>query len=334
MLPRYCLLLFTAFVLNTANAQPSSHDHPLISPFKGAQRVGLQRLDFDQGAFYPPNQNPGYDAKKELDMDAPIVKEGRVTRLLYITPAGKTPLEVFRNYEQALMQAGVSAVTNVDGRGAWWRTGKHWRDNFQQLDFEPPFASDISPFDRGDAHYFFGTLARQSGDVAVSVLVGPVSSFTKDVYKTPDTSAQAAVAIQIVEASVMATGQVTVSANAIYEALDNQGKIALYGLYFDSGKSDITAASKTQLDEIAQFLSTYESLRLFVVGHTDNTGTLAGNIALSQQRAESVVKTLIDTYGIAPTRLVPKGVANFAPVASHATEQGRALNRRVELVLQ
>ena len=70
------------------------------------------------------------------------------------------------------------------------------------------------------------------------------------------------------------------------------------------------------------------------VGHTDHTGELGHNLALSQKRAESVAKALTTRYGIAAQRVAAKGVASYAPVASNQDETGRARNRRVELVAQ
>ena len=76
------------------------------------------------------------------------------------------------------------------------------------------------------------------------------------------------------------------------------------------------------------------SLRLHVVGHTDNVGALAHNMTLSKQRAEAVVNALVTNYQIAAARLIANGVGPLAPVASNAAEEGRAKNRRVELVAQ
>jgi len=91
--------------------------------------------------------------------------------MLYITPPGKTALEVHRNFEQALKQAGVKLITSVDGRGAWWTTGVHWRANFTRLKFTSPWASDIEPFE-GEGLYTYGTFMRGGSEVSVSVLVG------------------------------------------------------------------------------------------------------------------------------------------------------------------
>ena len=112
------------------------------------------------------------------------------------------------------------------------------------------------------------------------------------------------------------------------------GRVALYGILFDTGKADVKPESKPALEEIAKLLKSDSNLKLRVVGHTDNQGSLDGNIALSKRRAESVNAALVGQYGISGQRLSAFGVADLAPVASNAQEEGRSKNRRVELVPQ
>ncbi len=83
---------------------------------------------------------------------------------------------------------------------------------------------------------------------------------------------------------------------------------------------------------MAKLLKAFPDLRVLIVGHTDSTGDREYNMGLSRRRAEAVVKSLRDHYGIAASRLIPAGVGMLAPVASNRTEEGRAKNRRVELV--
>jgi len=308
-------------------------DHPLISRFAGSQLVGHQQLAFETGRFFLPAADKKSDPAKEIDRDKPVSVEGQVTRLLYIMPPGKTALEVHRNFEQALKQAGVKLITSVDGREAWWEPGLHWRANFQDMKFGRPFASDILPFDRRGL-YLYGTVTRGASEVSVSVLSGPVALFTRGVYKVPESTTLSAVAIQIVEAKAMATGQVMVSTDALKKGLEAEGRMALYGLYFDTGKSAIKPESVPQLEQMAQLLQQNPALKVHIVGHTDNAGALAANLALSQQRAQAVVDALITQHKIAAPRLSARGVANLSPVANNRDEGGRSKNRRVELVEQ
>jgi outer membrane protein OmpA-like peptidoglycan-associated protein len=116
------------------------------------------------------------------------------------------------------------------------------------------------------------------------------------------------------------------------QALAAGGRVALYGILFDFNKAEIKPESRPALAEIAKLLSQEPGLKLHVVGHTDNVGGFDFNLGLSKRRAEAVVAALARDYGIAPGRLTPNGVAYLAPVAVNTTEEGRAKNRRVELV--
>lgn len=121
-----------------------------------------------------------------------------------------------------------------------------------------------------------------------------------------------------------------VTAGDMFEALKRDGHIALY-INFDTGKSVIRDESKPIIDQIVQMLKSNPDLKLSVEGHTDNTGNPASNKVLSEERAKSVVTALVSA-GIAPERLSASGYGQDKPVADNNTEEGRAKNRRVELV--
>lgn len=127
---------------------------------------------------------------------------------------------------------------------------------------------------------------------------------------------------------------ITADAAAMNDGLKSSGHIALYGIYFDTNKSEVKPESKPALEQIAKLLSQNPGLNLKVVGHTDMTGALEANMKLSQSRGEAVVQALVSQYGVSPSRLKGHGVGPLAPVASNDTDEGRAKNRRVELVKQ
>ena len=112
------------------------------------------------------------------------------------------------------------------------------------------------------------------------------------------------------------------------------GHAAVYGILFDTGKSAIKPESEQAIGEIAKLLKADAGLKVFVVGHTDAVGGVDANLKLSQARAEAVVQALVSDHGIAAARLLAHGGGPFAPVAPNDTEEGRAKNRRVELVKQ
>jgi outer membrane protein OmpA-like peptidoglycan-associated protein len=121
-----------------------------------------------------------------------------------------------------------------------------------------------------------------------------------------------------------------VSASDMLDALTRNGFIALY-INFDTGKADIKAESLPVVDQIVKLLKDNADLTVSVEGHTDNVGTATGNKTLSEQRAKSVMAAVVKG-GIAPTRLTAVGWGQEKPVADNRTEDGRAKNRRVEIV--
>jgi len=125
--------------------------------------------------------------------------------------------------------------------------------------------------------------------------------------------------------------EVSIDAAALNQGISETGKIAVYGIYFDSGKSVIKPESKPTIDEIVKMLQQSPKLKIFIVGHTDSDGSVESNMKLSSDRAAAVVKALTEN-GISASRLKSSGVGPYCPVESNHTEEGKAKNRRVELV--
>ena len=266
---------------------------------------------------------------------APLVVEGWLTRLFYVAPVGKTPLEVFRNYEQALTPAGLKRRFGCESdcadlyfamhktldyaAGATWSAGSLVNASGGRYSLD---GGVLSP---EQGRMLYGVLPRGGQDVHVLLYTSVAENATTDA---------AATFIQIVEPKAMPTGQVVVDAGTLQQSLQSAGKVALYGLYFDTGRAEIKPESKPQLDEMARLLQQQPGLKVYIVGHTDNQGSLDANVQLSQQRAAAVVSALASGYRLDPRRPVARGVANLAPVASNEAEDGRSRNRRVELVPQ
>lgn len=137
----------------------------------------------------------------------------------------------------------------------------------------------------------------------------------------------------ITQTGEMAQG-VTANAAALANDIRATGHVAVYGILFDTGKADIKPESAQALGEIAKLLKNDATLELYVVGHTDNVGSVESNLKLSDLRAQAVLKALVAQHGVAAVRLRAFGCAQFAPVGPNDSEDGRARNRRVELVKQ
>lgn len=123
-----------------------------------------------------------------------------------------------------------------------------------------------------------------------------------------------------------------VSAADMASALKESGKVALYGIKFDTDKDTLRADSKPTPDQMGRMLTSEPQTRLHVVGHTDNQGSAEYNLDLSRRRAAEVVHALTSHYGIAAARQDSFGCGLYSPVASNSDESGRSKNRRVELV--
>jgi OmpA-OmpF porin, OOP family len=278
-------------------------DHPLIKRYPGSVIDECLQKAFEE-----------YELSVGTSRDAPFGKtqhlEGKLTSIYYETPETRSALEIFRNYELALKNAGFATL---------FACAKTLCGGI------PP--DHLSPFGLGnysedEAHYVAAKLPRASGDIYVALLVYGTHGYSNRTILT------------MVESRPMETGLVTVNAAALAEDITRTGHTAVYGIYFDTGKWDVKPESDPALKAIATVLQQDAALKLHVVGHTDNVGELPMNLELSRKRAGAVVQILATKYGVAAARLRPDGVGPLAPVASNESEEGRAKNRRVELVKQ
>ena len=125
--------------------------------------------------------------------------------------------------------------------------------------------------------------------------------------------------------------RLTFGAAEMQKALDEQGNVSVYGIYFDINEAHLRPGAGKAIIEIVKLMKANRDLIIEIQGHTDNTGALQHNLTLSRQRAETIKKFLL-LYGIEESRLTAKGYGMKMPVDSNETEDGRAMNRRVELV--
>jgi OOP family OmpA-OmpF porin len=158
-----------------------------------------------------------------------------------------------------------------------------------------------------------------------------VSKDGKEIWTQVDTAWMKGYMLTIVEKQAMAQ-EVVASAELFQSGLKASGHVEIPGIYFDTGKSVLKPESAAAVAEIAKLLKADPALKVYVVGHTDNVASLDLNTKLSQDRAETLAQALVTKHDIAADRLVARGVGPLAPVANNDSEEGRAKNRRVELV--
>lgn len=137
--------------------------------------------------------------------------------------------------------------------------------------------------------------------------------------------------LTIVERTMMAQ-EVMADPEAMAQDISNTGHVAVYGVFFDFDSSTIKPESEPTLKAIAEMLKARPRLGVYIMGHTDMEGNLDYNMTLSKKRAEAVVQALVQKYSVGSNRLQAQGVGPLCPVSTNRTEEGRKLNRRVEIV--
>ncbi len=135
----------------------------------------------------------------------------------------------------------------------------------------------------------------------------------------------------IVQTAVMEQ-EVIADPDAMASDINTTGHFTVYGIYFDHDSYVVKPESEPAIEVIEKMLKANKNLNVYVVGHTDATGEPAYNLELSRKRAQAIADQLIKKYSISPKRLKAEGVGPLSPISTNRTEEGKALNRRVELV--
>lgn len=318
-------LLFVASVL-AAVAGPAgaadvkgSADHPDIKRYDGSEIVAYREGRFDEytailGPRAETEDGPAYARTRDL--------EGTVTRILYKAPDERSSLEILRNYQLEFREAGFEIVFTCAkedcGPGFWTYLRGLW---------EGPNLGYVYYFAPKEPRYLAARLT-QPGDGTLWTFIHV--SRTEE----PNTVAGIYVQLDVVEEAPLERNLVRVDPEELDDDLRTLGHTAIYGIYFDTDEARLKPESDQALGAITELMTARPELTVHVVGHTDSVGALDYNLDLSKRRAGAVVEALVNQYGVAASRLIPNGVGPLAPVASNRTEDGRAKNRRVELVEQ
>jgi OOP family OmpA-OmpF porin len=284
-----------------------SKDYPLISRYPGSYIRDYAQKEFDE--FELPL---GKLVSEKLTKTQHL--EGKLTYLSYQAPPDRSQLEIFRNFDAALKQAGFATLFTCVRDQCGTNEGITLYGNLEPERWGADYQT----------RYLSAKLSRSQGDVYVSL----------DVQTGGCANCEAWIYLYIVEVKPMQAGLVTVDAASLASDISRTGHSSVYGIYFETGKADVKPESDGTLKEIEKLLQHDPKLKLYVVGHTDNQGTLEMNMDLSMRRANAVVQALSSKYGVAGARLKALGDGPSAPVASNDAEEGRAKNRRVELVKQ
>lgn len=317
-----CLLVANVFAADVhaqgdlAPDVPGGKDHPLVGRYEGSRLTAYDQQDYASKAMLSSTLTR--EANYRLTPANTSIREGRLTHIAYQAPAGRSSLEVFRNQTARLTDEGFQTLFTCEETTCV--------DDPKQARYMSLTWSDSGEHKIGaDRKIRYALLERRLGDALTTVSIRTAE------HGAPNTGPRSV--IVVVEAKSMETGKiVVVEASAMQAAIAGTGRIALYGILFDTDKADIRPESKPTLDEVAKLLRANPSLALVVTGHSDAQGDFDYNVGLSQRRAAAVVATLVKSHGISASRLTAFGAGMAAPVASNDDEAGRSRNRRVELV--
>ena len=300
----YLIAIAALFLAAPGFAQDvdGASDHPLIGRFQGARITAYDARDFDEYQF--PKA-----AMTSSDSDSFDPIEGAKTSIAYVVPPSASLAEVARNYQIALDEAGFDTVFSCADRECGGTALAYAIEQF------PLPRMIIDPF---NYRYLGAKRTADSGEVYAAIIF------------SVDNDSQVRVQVTVVEAEAMTFKMV--DAAAMEADVLETGRVALYGILFDTDEATIRPDSAPTLQEMATFLSANPDLEVVIVGHTDNQGSMEYNLGLSNRRAEAVRSALVADYGIDADRMSYAGAGFLAPVASNTTDAGRALNRRVEII--
>lgn len=248
---------------------------------------------------------------------------GRVSKTAYRIPQqGLTPQQIIAPIEQSLSEEGFDVLFKC-------------RDRYcGGFDFR--FATEVIPAPDMFVDLFdftFVTARREQAYITLLASRDATAGYLQIVHVSP--SGNPSITIENSGSAVVpeASGDSSPTRQGIVEQLEVRGRAILDDLDFETGSSELGQAEFGSLKTLAAYLDAHPNRKVALVGHTDSTGGLDVNIALSERRADSVRKRLVERHGIPVAQVEAKGVGYLAPLSTNLTDKGREANRRVEAIL-
>ncbi|MEM9247724.1 MAG: OmpA family protein [Pseudomonadota bacterium] len=299
-------VVIAACLASTALAQTPG-DSLFNLRFPGAEIVAEDQQNFTEAPVYTG------EMKSAFETEAVEMIEGSLRQILFSTPPEASVLEVFRAYQQEIEAAGFSELyacakeAECGGRIPYmFATEKNVKFRFGE-----------------DFRYALYDLTQGEGREIAQLLV-----------QKPREGNPTFIVLEVIQTEAEAQTLKMLSASEIGAAIDSTGTAAIYGLEFASGSAELLPASEPVLAEMAGFMQSRPDAEILLVGHTDNVGALDFNLSLSQQRSNAVRDALTSRFGIPAGQLSAHGVGFLAPTAPNTSDDGRARNRRVEMILR
>lgn len=320
-------------LLSAKDAQDSK-DHPDFKRITGSEIIWYRASKFDE--LNIPLERVEFDYDKQVFKKTKREKaEGQLTTIYYKLPADSTTLEAVRQYETDLKPAGYETLFTAendkldDGYGRFVEQTFPTAKKTDQLQY-------LHEFNKDEQRYaVLKGKGKAGNEIYVSIYAFRLDDITTGVDKLVAAhkleKGNVIARVDILETKPMDARMSVVKSEEITNSIDTTGRIAIYGVYFDTDKADIKPESADSLAEMAKAISAGKGTYL-IVGHTDNQGDLNYNQTLSLKRATAVTAALTGEYKIPADRIIPVGVGMAAPLAPNTDDKGRSKNRRVEIV--
>jgi len=291
-------------------------DYPLVSRFEGSI------IQFYKVTKWDTYKLPVYsDNIKELNYKNPLVLEGKVERWQYTTTPDNNPAYVMKNFEMAFKKSNYKILAEA-------KPGDDIGEG--PAGFNGDFYGSQHNLNLGKFGFGFDAIGNHK-----AIIIAKTNKNGKDIYIVEvisDFSNATVISQDVIEVEEAETGMVT--AKSMTDNIVATGHIAIYDIHFDTGKSDIKPESADALKNIAEYLNKHSDKHFLIVGHTDNVGDFDTNLKLSKARADAVMNELVTKYSVKAEQLKAYGNGSTAPIASNSTKEGKAKNRRVEIVEQ
>jgi len=311
-----------------------SKEHADFKRITGAETIWQKNVEF--GELHMALERIEWDYSKDAFKPTKIeTAEGRLSTTYYKLPSDATTLEAVRQYEADLKPASFATLFTAendkldDGYGRFVTQIFPTAQKTEQI-------NNLHEFNRDEQRYaILKGKGKAGNDVYISIFAIVLKDisvgFDKLVKDHGLAQGNVVVRVDILETKAMDARMSVVKSDEITSAIDSTGRVALYGVLFDTDKANLKPESADSISEIAKAITSSKGTFL-IVGHTDNQGDFTYNQGLSLKRATAVTAALVSQHGIAADRVVPVGVGMAAPLAPNTDDEGRAKNRRVEIV--
>lgn len=327
------ILACTTPLLPAKDAKDSK-DHPGFKRIIGSEIIWYKYAKFDELNIALEKVEFDYD-KQTFKKTKRAKAEGELTTIYYKIPGDASTLEVVRQYEADLKPAGYETLFTAendkldDGYGRFVEQTFPTAKKTDQLQY-------LHEFNKEEQRYaILKGKGKAGNEIYVSIYAFVLNDVSTGLDKLVENhklaKGQTVVRVDILETKAMEGRMTVVKSDEITSSIESTGRIAIYGVYFDTDKADIKPESSDSIAEIAKAITSGKGTYL-IVGHTDNQGDLNYNQTLSLKRATAVTAVLTSEYKIPADRILPVGVGMAAPLAPNTDEKGRAKNRRVEIV--